>query len=119
GSAFQRSWFLTKKSVWRIILVFLLTGVLGVILAVVLALPAEIYTAAVHNKGSIVGIVLQQIGSFIAGVLATPISVTAIAIIYYDQRVRKEAFDLQLMMEAVGEQQPQPIITAAAPPTIG
>jgi hypothetical protein len=35
-------------------------------------------------------------------------------LIYYDQRVRKEAFDLQLMMEAVGVTQPgQPQAQAA------
>ena len=58
---------------------------------------------------------LQHLGGFIAGVLASPISNIAIALIYYDQRVRKEAFDLQLMVEAVGQQQ----AAAAAPPIIG
>jgi Membrane domain of glycerophosphoryl diester phosphodiesterase len=116
GSAFQRSWFLSKNSVWRIILAFLLTWALGVILVIVLGVPGQIYAAAMGNKGLIVGLILQQIGGFIAGVLATPISVTAIALIYYDQRVRKEAFDLQLMMEAVGEQPPQTMAAAAQPP---
>jgi len=118
GSAFQRSWFLSKNSVWRIILAFVLTWVIGVMLALVLGLPGQIYAAVMHSKGVIVGLILQQLGGFVAGVLANPISVTAIALIYFDQRVRKEAFDLQVMMEAVGDQPPQQMV-AAAPPPVG
>jgi hypothetical protein len=33
---------------------------------------------------------------------------------YYDQRVRKEAFDLQLMMESVTQPSPVPTATAAS-----
>lgn len=119
GSAFQRSWFLSKNSVWRIILAFILTWVIGVMLALVLGLPGQLYPVVMHNKGAILGIILQQVGGFIAGVLANPISVTAIALIYYDQRVRKEAFDLQVMMEAVGDQPPQQMAAAAVPPPVG
>jgi len=61
--------------------------------------------------------VLQHIGGFIAGVVAGPIATTAIALIYYDQRVRKEAFDLQHMMEAMGQQAQTP--SQAAAPSIG
>ncbi len=42
------------------------------------------------------------------------LSTIATALIYYDQRVRKEAFDLQLMMEA-GQPAPQQAPGAAAP----
>jgi hypothetical protein len=57
--------------------------------------------------------VLLSCGGFIAGTLAAPIATIALALVYYDQRVRKEAFDLQLMMEAIG-QEPQSQ-SAAAP----
>jgi hypothetical protein len=66
----------------------------------------------------LLGLVLQHLGGFIAGVVAGPIATTAIALIYYDQRVRKEAFDLQHMMEAMG-QQAQPQAVTAAPPALG
>ena len=61
---------------------------------------------------------LQHIGGFIAGVVAGPIATTAIALIYYDQRVRKEAFDLQHMMELMGQQAQAQAVTAA-PPALG
>lgn len=115
GVSLRRSWYLTKNSVWRIMLVHLLTWVISVALGIALAIPGQIYLMTMQNKAALVGVILQHIGGFIAGVIANPIATTAIALIYYDQRVRKEAFDLQLMMEAVG-QQAQPQAAVAAPP---
>lgn len=119
GESLRRSWYLTQGSVWRIILVHLLTWVLSIVLALALAVPGQLYLIATHNKQALLGIILQHLGGFIAGVIANPIATTAIALIYYDQRVRKEAFDLQLMMEAVGQQQAAQPAAAAVPPALG
>lgn len=40
----------------------------------------------------------MQLGNFFAATLITPIFTIATAVFYYDLRVRKEAFDLQIMM---------------------
>jgi len=117
GVALRRSWYLTKGSVLRIMLVNLLTWVLGVILGLVLTVPGQVLAATLPSKAQLLGLVLQHIGGFIAGVLAGPIATTAIALIYYDQRVRKEAFDLQHMMELMGQQAAPP--PQAAAPSIG
>jgi hypothetical protein len=45
---------------------------------------------------------LTAVGSFIAGTLVIPIVTIAMSLFYYDMRVRKEGFDLQVMMSAVG-----------------
>jgi len=95
-----------------------LSAGLGAVLALVLGLPGQLYGLYMQNKAFVLGLVLQHIGGFIAGVVANPISNTAIALIYYDQRIRKEAFDLHLMMEAVGQQLPQPV-PATVPPLVG
>lgn len=117
GASLRRSWNLTRNSVWRLILVYILTWVLSVVLAIAFGLPGQIYLMTTHNKAALIGVILQSVGGFIAGVVANPIATIAIALIYYDQRVRKEAFDLQLMMEAVGQGVPAPPATAA--PSIG
>jgi len=115
GVALRRSWYLTKGSVLRIMLVNLLTWVLGAVLGVVLTIPGQVLAATLPSKALLLGLVLQHIGGFIAGVVAGPIATTAIALIYYDQRVRKEAFDLQHMMELMGQQAAPPPPQAAAP----
>jgi hypothetical protein len=117
GAAISRSWSLTKSAVWRLMLVFLLTWVLALVLGIAFTLPGQLYSLATHGKSFLLGVILQQIGGFVAGVLANPIATIAISLIYYDQRVRKEAFDLQLMMEAMGQlASPQ---AAGAAPGIG
>ena len=118
GVALRRSWHLTKGSVWRIMLVNLLTWVLSLVLGLALTVPGQVLAATLPNKALLLGLVLQHIGGFIAGVVAGPIATTAIALIYYDQRVRKEAFDLQHMMEQMG-QQAVPQAATAAPPAMG
>jgi hypothetical protein len=117
GVALRRSWYLTKGSVGRIMLVNLLTWVLSVVLGLALTVPGQVLAATLPSKAQLLGLVLQHLGGFIAGVVAGPIATTAIALIYYDQRVRKEAFDLQHMMEQMGQQAVPP--PQAAAPNIG
>jgi len=118
GVALRRSWYLTKGSVLRIMLVNLLTWVLSAVLGLALTVPGQVLVATLPSKALLLGLVLQHIGGFIAGVVAGPIATTAIALIYYDQRVRKEAFDLQHMMELMGQQAQTQAVTAA-PPALG
>jgi hypothetical protein len=42
--------------------------------------------------------ILMQVGNSLAAILVTPIFTIASTVFYYDLRVRKEAFDLQIMM---------------------
>ena len=99
GEALRRSSFLSKGSLWRIFLIFLLMGIIGFALNLVLQLPANLL---VQNSVSL-AMVWQLLGTFVSYTLAFPISTIAISLVYYDQRIRKEAFDLQLMMESLGE----------------
>ncbi|HLJ28868.1 MAG TPA: hypothetical protein VKY85_19315 [Candidatus Angelobacter sp.] len=105
----KRSAFLTKGSLGRIFLVYLLMGVIGVALSVVLQLPATFLV----KMNVLAATVWQLLATFVAFSVSFPISTIAISLLYYDQRVRKEAFDLQLMMEAIGQ---APLTQAAANP---
>jgi hypothetical protein len=117
----KRSRFLSKgKGVQRILLVLFLSGVLTYVLSLALSLPVIILTtvsAADKTAGLAMPIAIwQYLGGFFAGTIAGPIATIALALLYYDERVRKEAFDLQLMMEAMGQQASQ--AAAAAAPTV-
>ena len=63
--------------------------------------------------------VLMQVGSFLGSVLVTPIGTIGFALFYYDLRVRKEAFDLQMMMQAIGGAPMPPPITGSVPSMFG
>ncbi|HET8890245.1 MAG TPA: hypothetical protein VFQ41_15195 [Candidatus Angelobacter sp.] len=113
--ALRRSRFLAKGSIRRISLIYSLMFAMGLVFSTVLWLPDRIY-AAFRGHSYLVSILLGNAGSFLASALAGPISTIAVALMYYDQRIRKEAFDLQWMMDSM-EQLSHPV-TPDVPATV-
>jgi len=112
-----RSKFLTQGAKGSIFGIILLTGILKFILSYALQLPAllvnqsVVFTARTHL--SMASMAWLHTADFLAGAIAGPITTIALVLVYYDQRVRKEAFDLQHMMEAMGQSNPAPAAAAA------
>jgi hypothetical protein len=106
--ALRRSRFLSGESVRRITLIYLLMAVLGLVLSTVLWLPGQFYSIYFRRE-VMMTTVLYSLGSFLAGTLAGPIATIAIALVYYDQRIRKEAFDLQIMMDSIVQSAADPV----------
>jgi hypothetical protein len=117
-SSLRRSKFLSTESLFRIFLIYLLLVILAITLSVVLSIPTFLVTAAAPGNSFLLIMIWDWIANFLAATLVGPMGTIAIALVYYDQRVRKEAFDLQLMMQALG-QQPPPQSSSAAAPGIG
>lgn len=110
--ALKRSKDLSRRALRRIFIVFLLMTVLALSLYYLLQLPVLLFFE--HAPG-VLSTIFELLGSFVALTLASPIGAIAVCLLYYDLRVRKEAFDLQLMMDAMAQiptEQP-----AAASPT--
>jgi hypothetical protein len=105
--ALKRSRFLTKRAKRRIFLVFLLMGIIALALNYAFTAPSEYYSLEHNGRLTVSWAIWEYLGGFLAGTLAGPISTIAITLVYYDQRVRKEAFDLQFMLESLNELQPQ------------
>jgi hypothetical protein len=63
--------------------------------------------------------VLGQVGNFLGGILIAPVHTIGFALFYYDLRVRKEAFDLQMMMQAIGADPVPPPISGGVPSMFG
>jgi uncharacterized membrane protein len=116
-----RSSFLTHGAKWGVFGIVLLTGLMTFILTYVLQLPALLANNAVMITGkthlSIAATIWIYVADFLGSTLAGPITTVALVLVYYDQRIKKEAFDLQLLMQAIG--QPATVPQATAAPTIG
>jgi hypothetical protein len=116
--AVVRSKFLTNGAKGGIFGIILLTGLMAFILTYVLQLPALLINNAVVMTAkthlSMAATVWIYIADFLGGSLAGPITTIALTLVYYDQRVRKEAFDLQLMMDAMGQSAPAAPTAAAS-----
>jgi hypothetical protein len=99
----NRSAELTKGSRGRVFVVYLLFFVLMYAVVMVWEIPIlfAIGIAARSHPG--VGIPLWsqiaiQVGTFVSQSLVGPLMTIGLSLLYYDQRVRKEGFDLQHMM---------------------
>lgn len=103
-SSFQRSLHLTEGYALQIFLIYLLVGVLTYAAILIFQLPffAIATRAAAAHQAIPFGIaVLQDLGAFVSNVLVGPIGTIAISLMYYNLRVRKEAFDIQHLMDSL------------------
>jgi len=103
ATAIGRSMKLTKGFAMDMFLIFLLTWVLAIAAAVILQLPFTLMAATPHPHVLPFGLmVLQYVTTFISQVLIAPVGAIAFSLMYYNLRVRKEAFDLQHLMTLMG-----------------
>jgi hypothetical protein len=106
----ERSFALTKDNVGRAFLILLLYFVILYAALFLFDVPFAIGIQFESHDPSMVRLLsaLMQVGNFIASVLITPIVTIASSIFYFDLRVRKEAFDLQMMMNPLAGGVPAP-----------
>lgn len=102
GKALRRGVELSKGGRGRIFVLGLLVGVLK--LAVISASQAFILVAAFRHHGQVgAGMTaVSEIISFFTNTFLGPIYATGITLLYYDQRVRREGYDIEWMMQAAG-----------------
>jgi hypothetical protein len=98
-ASLKRSVFLSKGSRWRVFAIYLVFVSLAFILGWGLAAIAAAAGAPLHNK--IAAAVLIYLAGFVAGSITGPLATIGLSLLYYDERVRKEAFDLQLMLASL------------------
>ncbi len=104
GDALSRSWNLTKGYAGRAFLLLLLYFAvafgIGLLFGVPIGYLADARGAFENAK---LLLVLQQVANIIVSILVQPLLLIGISIFYFDLRVRKEAFDLQFLMDPNSE----------------
>ena len=107
----KRSAALSKGSRFRIFLIYTVFLILALVVGAALGGLAGGVGALIPYIPA--RFILLYLASFVAGALTGPLATIGIALVYYDERVRKEAFDLQLMMDSLSP--PAPLADAAVP----
>lgn len=102
--ALKRSKELVKGNRSRISLIYLLSLVITYACVFGLTIPAVAASASLMESSPMLANAIVQLAGVLAGMLSTPIGLIGFTLAYYDARVRKEAFDLQVMMEQSGVQ---------------
>lgn len=101
--AITRSWKLTNGFFWRIFGTFLLTTIIIQFLAAVVTVPIGLITgvgglitgtSAGVSGAMMVGDLIVQIISLL---ISAPLSAALVALIYVNQRIRKEGFDIEIL----------------------
>ncbi|TMG53818.1 MAG: hypothetical protein E6H84_10610 [Chloroflexi bacterium] len=96
-AALSRAWGLSSGNRWRIIGIQALLALLNVVLSALISAVFAIGGQA--DQGTT--IVIQNLANFASTIVWAPVEWLAFTVLYYDLRVRKEAFDLQLAAEAL------------------
>lgn len=108
-TALRRAASLSRGTRWRILVMYLLGIVIGYIVSFVLIIPvfflALIPGLATPQKQQLLGTIIVIVAygmSFAVQALTKPIYGIAVVLFYYDQRIRKEGFDVELLMRQAG-----------------
>ncbi|MFE9407723.1 glycerophosphoryl diester phosphodiesterase membrane domain-containing protein [Streptomyces sp. NPDC006704] len=110
--ALRRSGKLTSNSWWRVLGITLLALLLTVIVAMIIELPFGVLAMAVDSTsfGDVINgtapdfgwayLIISGIGGVIASAITYPLFGGVTALLYIDQRIRREALDLELARAA-------------------
>ena len=95
--ALRRSWTLSRGARWRILALLLLLFILQVVLV---GLFSFVFLGA-FIADPLLQTIVQQVANLVANVIWSPVQWGTFTLLYYDRRVRREAFDLTLSAEAL------------------
>jgi hypothetical protein len=97
-----RSYSLVKGRWWPIFGTLIVGSLMVLILgAIIQGVPTAIARSIASDSTPVLAIA-AIVGRTVSSVLTMPFTAAVIALLYFDQRVRKEGFDLQLMAEGLG-----------------
>jgi hypothetical protein len=100
-SALGRSRALVRGRWWGTFGVVLLGTILaGVVSAAIGGLAG--LAAGTTDPGSVAGFLVNSVSGTLGSMISTPFTAAFVSVLYFDLRVRKEAFDLQLLAERIG-----------------
>ena len=113
-TALKRSWSLVRGSWWRVLGIILVGVLLVSVLAGVLQGILVLIPAALADGNDVALAVATVIAGTVSGTLTTPFTAAIFSLVYFDQRVRREGFDLELLAKGLGEQAPDRAASAVS-----
>jgi hypothetical protein len=105
-AAIGRGYRLTRKQFWRTFGIGLLTGIITAVAAQILTVPfaivGQVAGFAIPDTGIavLVLIVVNALGTVLSTAFVAPFTAAVTSLQYLDQRMRKEAYDVELMTQA-------------------
>ncbi|MDQ3662489.1 MAG: hypothetical protein M3454_15855 [Actinomycetota bacterium] len=104
--ALRRSGGLVQGRWWQTFLIVVLGSLLASIVSGAISGLLTAVTFTDLGDAVLPSLIINAIGTTIATVLTTPFTAAFITVLYFDLRVRKEGFDLELLAQRVGVDPP-------------
>jgi hypothetical protein len=103
----KRSRELARGNLGKIFSVLFLTSIISGIIGMIISVPVSLLSGVVQaTQGmGVLSTVVSQIGSMSGNIIAAPIGAAAAILLYYDLRIRKEGFDLEMLANEIGDEQ--------------
>ena len=120
-SAVGRSFNLITGHWWRTFGALLLGFLLTVVISFMIGFVFGLLMFAVVDDSSVTAIALNNIANLVAQLATLPFFCALLIVIFFDLRIRKEGFDLQLLAQSIGgrtptDMAPTPAMPWVAPP---
>jgi len=107
--ALKRSSQLTKVDYGRIFLALFCTAFIALFISAAMEGILELLTGKLVDSAYLTvpafadnQVVASQIAGGIANLLLTPFAVTVVTLLYFDQRIRKEGYDMEILADKLG-----------------
>lgn len=101
GTALSRSWNLTRGFKGKMFLLFLTIWIIIVLPSITVGAIVGLFAGGGTANGGEVGQVFVALASGLVQIVVYPLLYCAITVAYYDLRVRKEGFDLEILETAL------------------
>lgn len=98
-AAITRSFELTKGQAWRLSLLLLLPCLLAYVLVVLVGIVIAIVVMLAVSEDAATGPLVEMVVTVFSLIVVMPAAGTAMVLLYYDQRVRREAYDAVALAE--------------------
>jgi hypothetical protein len=97
--ALKRSSVLTKGGIGRIFVMLLLVGAVMTVIQYAIQIPMFVLLWKSKGMPTLSTQIIASFGTFFSGSFVLPIYSIALTLFYYDQRIRKEGYDVEWLME--------------------
>src|SRR5262249_3202483 len=104
--ALRRAVYLTRQQFWRLLglllLVTLVVGLAGSVLRLPVSFAAQAFLTGSGDGGYglLLYLLITGVGTVISAAIVQPFVAAVSALLYVDQRIRKEAYDVELLSRA-------------------
>jgi hypothetical protein len=116
--ALGRSYRLIQGRFWASLLMVIVCVLLVQVLGGIVQLPLRLIVDSASDGNEIANAIATVVGSMVGTAVGYPYMAAVLTILYFDQRVRKEGFDIQLLADGLGVER-DPDAPLPAPPAAG